>query len=139
MPYLQVDLPAPAGPDVKRRFARRLAELYAEAMLTQPHIPSIAFRELGPDNLVRFQDGELKPVLVVMCDVRRGREPAVRETLARAIAAECSAAFDIPERQVVVEFTQHAPDEMFRYGSMAPEWTPSEVLPGALPTGPQTR
>jgi len=74
-----------------------------------------------------------------MCDVRRGREPAVRETLARAIAAECSAAFDIPERQVVVEFTQHAPDEMFRYGSMAPEWTPSEVLPGALPTGPQTR
>ena len=127
MPYLQVDLPAPASAEVKRRFAQRLAELYAAAMLTQPHIPSIAFRELGADNLVRFQDGVLQPVLVVMCDVRRGRDPAVRETLARAIAAECSAAFAIAERQVVVEFTQHSGDEMFRYGAMAPEWSSAEA------------
>src|ERR1700733_2135391 len=63
VPYLQVDLPGPAGADVKRRFAQRLAELYAEAMLTQAHIPSIAFRELGPGNLVRLQDGILQPVL----------------------------------------------------------------------------
>jgi hypothetical protein len=127
---LQVDLPGPASADVKRRFAQRLAELYAEAMLTQPHIPSIAFRELGADNLVRFQDGVLQPVLVVMCDIRRGREPAVREALARAIAAECSSAFQIDERQVVVEFTQHSADEMFRYGNMAPEWSPAEAIGG---------
>jgi phenylpyruvate tautomerase PptA (4-oxalocrotonate tautomerase family) len=132
MPYLQVDLPGPASADVKRRFAQRLAELYAAAMLTQPHIPSIAFRELGPDNLVRLQDGVLTPVVVVMCDIRRGREPAIREALARAIAAECSSAFGIDERQVVVEFTQHTPDEMFRYGNMAPEWSPAEAIPGAL-------
>jgi phenylpyruvate tautomerase PptA (4-oxalocrotonate tautomerase family) len=132
MPYLQVDLPVPASPEVKQRFARRLAALYAEAMLTQPHIPAIAFRELGPGNLVRLQDGELQPVLVVMCDIRRGREPAVREALARAIVAECSSAFGIPERQVVVEFTQHTPDEMFRYGNMAPEWSPDEAVPGAV-------
>jgi len=132
MPYLQVDLPAPASADVKRRFARRLAELYAEAMLTQPHIPAIAFRELGQGNLVRLQDGALVPVLVVMCDIRRGREPEIREALARAIAAECSSAFAIDERQVVVEFTQHTPDEMFRYGNMAPEWSPAEGIPGAL-------
>jgi hypothetical protein len=131
MPYLQVDLPAPAGAEVKRRFAERLAELYACAMLTQPHIPSIAFRELGPGNLVRFQDGTLQPVLVVMCDIRRGRDAAVREALARAISAECSAAFAIDEGQVVVEFTQHSADEMFRYGAMAPEWTPAEAAPGA--------
>ena len=127
MPYLQVDLPSPASADVKRRFAQRLAELYAQAMLTQPHIPAIAFRELGAGNLVRFQDGVLQPVLVVMCDIRRGREPDVREALARAIAAECSSAFTIDERQVVVEFTQHTPDEMFRYGNMAPEWSPAEA------------
>jgi phenylpyruvate tautomerase PptA (4-oxalocrotonate tautomerase family) len=132
MPYLQVDLPEPASADLKRRFARRLAELYATAMLTQPHIPSIAFRELGPGNLVRLQDGVLQPVIVVMCDIRRGRQPEVREALARAIAAECSSTFAIDERQVVVEFTQHAPDEMFRYGKMAPEWSPAETIPGAL-------
>lgn len=128
MPYLQVDLPGPASADVKRRFAQRLAELYAEAMSTQSHIPAVAFRELGADNLVRFQDGVLQPVLVVMCDIRRGREPAAREALARAIAAECSSAFAIAERQVVVEFTQHTGDEMFRYGNMAPEWSPDEAI-----------
>jgi phenylpyruvate tautomerase PptA (4-oxalocrotonate tautomerase family) len=132
VPYLQVDLPEPASADVKRRFARRLAELYATAMLTQPHIPSIAFRELGPGNLVRLQDGVLQPVLVVMCDIRRGRQPEIREALARAIAAECSSTFAIDELQVVVEFTQHTPDEMFRYGKMAPEWTAAESIPGAL-------
>lgn len=127
MPYLQVDLPRAASIAVKHRFARRLAELYAAAMETQPHIPSIAFRELGTGNLVRFQDGKLQPVLVVMCDIRRGRPPEQREALARAIAAECSAAFAIEERQVVVEFTQHTPDEMFRYGAMAPEWSAGEA------------
>lgn len=132
MPYLQVDLPGPASADVKLRFAQRLAELYAQAMLTQPHIPSIAFRELGAGNLIRFQDGVFVPVLVVMCDIRRGREPAVREALARAIAAECSSAFAIDERQVVVEFTQHSADEMFRYGNMAPEWSPAEAANGGL-------
>jgi hypothetical protein len=132
VPYLQVDLPVPASLEVKHRFARRLAALYAEAMLTQPHIPAIAFRELGAGNLVRLQDDVLQPVLVVMCDIRRGREPDVREALARAIAAECSAAFGIAERQVVVEFTQHTPDEMFRYGNMAPEWSPAEAVPGAV-------
>lgn len=127
MPYLQVDLPAPASAPVKARFAQRLAELYAAAMETEPHIPSIAFRELGAGNLVRWQDGELRAVLVIMCDIRRGRPPDQREALARAIAHEAALAFAIDELQVVVEFTQHSPDEMFRYGKIAPEWSPNEA------------
>jgi phenylpyruvate tautomerase PptA (4-oxalocrotonate tautomerase family) len=127
MPYLQVDLPAPASAAVKARFAQRLATIYAEAMETQPHIPSIAFRELGPGNLVRFQDGELRAVLVIMCDIRRGRPAEQREALARTIANEAATAFGIDVLQVVVEFTQHTPDEMFRYGKIAPEWSPDEA------------
>jgi len=127
VPYLQVDLPKSVSAEAKARFAARLAELYAVAMETQPHIPSIAFRELGEGNLVRLQDGALQPVVVVMCDIRRGRPAEQREALARDISAECASAFDVPERQVVVEFTQHTPDEMFRYGAMAPEWTPAEA------------
>lgn len=129
MPYLQVDLPAPASEAAKARFARRLAAIYAEAMETQPHIPSIAFRELGAGNLVRLQDGELRAVLVIMCDIRRGRPAGQREALARTIASEAAAAFDIDALQVVVEFTQHTPDEMFRYGKIAPEWSPGEAAP----------
>jgi phenylpyruvate tautomerase PptA (4-oxalocrotonate tautomerase family) len=127
VPYLQIDLPAPASAEAKAAFARRLAALYAEAMETGSHIPSIAFRELGAGNLIRLQDGELRAVLVVMCDIRRGRPPGQREALARAIAHEAAAAFAIDAHQVVVEFTQHTPDEMFRYGAIAPEWSPNEV------------
>lgn len=127
MPYLQVDLPAPAGAAAKERFARALADLYATAMETGSHIPSIAFRELGPGNLVRLQDGELRAVLVIMCDIRRGRPPEQRETLARAIATLASEIFEVDALQVVVEFTQHTPDEMFRYGAIAPEWSPQEA------------
>jgi phenylpyruvate tautomerase PptA (4-oxalocrotonate tautomerase family) len=127
MPYLQVDLPAPASDAVKARFAKRLAAIYAEAMETQPHIPSIAFRELGAGNLVRLQDGELRAVLVIMCDIRRGRPPEQREALARTIATEAALAFGMEFMQVVVEFTQHTPDEMFRYGKIAPEWSSGEA------------
>ena len=127
MPYLQVDLPAPASAAAKERFARELAELYAAAMETQSRIPSIAFRELGPGNLVRLQDGELRAVLVIMCDIRRGRPPDQRETLARSIAQLAAAAFAIDDLQVVVEFTQHTPDEMYRYGAIAPEWSAAEA------------
>jgi phenylpyruvate tautomerase PptA (4-oxalocrotonate tautomerase family) len=126
MPYLQIDLPRAVDPDDKRRFAERLARIYAETMETQPHIPAIGFRELGPNNLVRLQEGALRPVVVVTCDVRRGRPPEQRERFARRIAAECSAAFDIDVMQVVVEFTQHDADEMFRYGATAPEWSAAE-------------
>jgi len=127
MPYLQVDLPAPASAEAKASFARSLASLYAQAMETGSHIPSIAFRELGADNLVRLQDGELRAVLVVMCDIRRGRPAEQREALARAIAQLAAESFAIDQLQVVVEFTQHTPDEMFRYGAIAPEWSPGEA------------
>lgn len=127
MPYLQIDLPAPASAAAKQHFARELAELYATAMETQARIPSIAFRELGAGNLVRLQDGELRAVLVIMCDIRRGRPPDQREALARAIAQLAATTFEIDELQVVVEFTQHTPDEMYRYGAIAPEWSANEA------------
>ena len=128
MPYLQVDLPRAYPSAAKSGFVRALAELYARAMATQPHIPSIALRELAPGQLVRVQDGVPREVAVVMCDVRRGRDAAQREAFARDLCALVATTFAIDPRQVVVEFTQHAADEMFRYGAIAPEWTPSEAV-----------
>lgn len=128
MPYLQIDHPVAVDAATKRALATRLAGLYADVMKTQPHIPSIAFRELGAESLFRLQDGELRSVVVVMCDIRRGRPNEQREVLARAIVTECSTAFAIDSKQVVVEFTQHTPDEMFRYGAIAPEWSADEKI-----------
>ena len=126
VPFLQIDLPKTYPTQVKAAFARELAVLYAGTMETQSHVPSIAFRELGPGNLVRLQDGALRDVAVVMCDIRRGRDAAQREALARKIAALVASSFALDALQVVVEFTQHASDEMFRYGAIAPEWSAAE-------------
>jgi hypothetical protein len=128
IPYLQVDLPWSYPREVKRGFAERLAVLYSDAMETQARIPSIAIRELGPDGVLRLEDGKLENVIVVMCDIRRGRPPDQREALARRIVAECAATFDFDPMRVVVEFTQHTPDEMYRYGALAPEWDATEAL-----------
>ncbi|GAC1408375.1 MAG: hypothetical protein NVSMB64_16530 [Candidatus Velthaea sp.] len=127
MPFLQVDLPGSYPADVKRAFAARLIRLYAETMQTQERIPSVALRELGPDNLLRLNGGELSSPIVVMCDVRRGRPAAQREFLAERIVAECAATFGVEADDVVVEFTQHTPDEMYRYGALAPEWDAAEA------------
>lgn len=127
MPYVQIDLPRSYPSETKAGFARTLAELYARAMETQAHVPSIAIRELGAGHLVRLQAGELREVAVVMCDIRRGRDAATRERFARELCALVATSFALDPLQVVVEFTQHAADEMFRYGAIAPEWSPGEA------------
>ncbi|GAC1421296.1 MAG: hypothetical protein NVSMB5_14360 [Candidatus Velthaea sp.] len=127
MPYLQVDLPGSYPADTKRAFAARLIRLYAATMQTQERIPSVALRELGPDNLLRLNGPEVSNAIVVMCDVRRGRPAEQRELLAQRIVAECASTFDVAPDDVVVEFTQHTPDEMYRYGALAPEWDAAEA------------
>jgi len=74
----------------------------------------------------------LQPVLVVMCDIRRGRDRRFASGSHARSRQSVRPRLGIAERQVVVEFTQHTPDEMFRYGNMAPEWSPAEAVPGAL-------
>jgi hypothetical protein len=74
MPYLQVDLPAPASAEAKRSFA---------------------FRELGAENLVRLQDGELRAVLVV----NAAQAFAIDFLASRRRIYAASARRDVPIRQ----------------------------------------
>jgi len=129
MPYLQLDLPARYAPDVKRRVAGRLGALYAEVMQTRPSMVNVGFRELGPDNLYRCGDGEPAAGLIVMCDVRRGRPANQRLLLAEGILAVCVEELGVRKEQVVVEFTQHAADEMYRAGGWGREWSGAESAP----------
>lgn len=131
MPYLQVDVPGSYPVARKRAFAQRLAEVYARVMETDVRIPAVGVRELGAENLYRFEQGEARNVVVVMCDIRRGRPVDQRERFAREIVALCATTFDVDERHVVVEFTQHSADEMFRYGQLAPQWSADEAAPNA--------
>ena len=131
MPYLQLDLPFTAEAARKRACAVRLADAHAEIMQTQARIVSVAFRELGPGNVVRNDgpgEGEarLREVVVALCDVRRGRSPDDRDRFARRLCDEVAGSLGWPPDRVVVEFTQHEGSEMFRDGALAPDWSPSE-------------
>ena len=127
MPYLQLDLPGHYPAATKRGLAARLGALYAAIMQTTPGMVNVGFRELGADNLYRCGDAEPEPAAVVHCEVRRGRPAAQRLALAEAVAAACAEALGLRRDRLVVEFTQHAADEMYRDGAWGREWDPAEA------------
>jgi len=119
----------PLDAETKRRRAEAIGERYAAVMETGRNIPAIVIRDAGGGGPYRYQDGALRDVAVIMCDVRRGRDAAQRERLARDLVALIAGETQLPELQIVVEFTQHEPSEMFRYGAIAPEWESAEAEP----------
>jgi phenylpyruvate tautomerase PptA (4-oxalocrotonate tautomerase family) len=126
MPYLQFDLPRSYPAETKRQLARRVGQIYAEVMQTTPDIVKVAFRELGAENLFRCGRDEPGPVVVLMCDIRRGRPAAQRQAVASALAAAAAEALEVSLDQVEIEFTQHPGDEMYRHGALVADWLPAE-------------
>ena len=129
MPYIQFDLPGEYRAETKRALAEDVGALFAEIMQTKSAGVNIAFRELGASNVHRWRSGALSPVVVVLCEVRRGRPAEQRRRLAEAIIGVAAGRLDWPADDFVVEFTQHAGDEMYRDGAFAPEWSAEEESP----------
>ena len=128
MPYLQLDVPRRYPVEVKRPLAGRLGDIYADVMQTTPNKVAIAFRELETGSLWRCGAGEPTPTAVIMCDIRRGRPAEQRARLAEALVAACAEALALPSAALLVEFTQHAGDEIFMSGrGLARDWTPAEA------------
>ena len=65
---------------------------------------------------------------LMMCDVRRGRSPAVREQLCERMLVVCEEVLGIEPTTLKIEFTQHAGDELFHphRGRFNSEWTESD-------------
>ena len=128
MPYLHLDLPLAVAPSDRGRIAGRLARLYAGVMETDPQRVTVAFRELGENGVVRTTAaGELETVVVVNCDIRRGRPAEQRARLAEAVAGLLEEELGWPPARTVVEFTQHPGDEVWRASGLASDWTPAEA------------
>jgi phenylpyruvate tautomerase PptA (4-oxalocrotonate tautomerase family) len=128
MPYLHLDLPVAVAPAHRAVIAPRLARVYAEVMETNPERVTVAFRELGENGVVRIgPDGVLETVVMVNCDVRRGRSPEQRERLGDAVAAALEETLDWPRRRTILEFTQHAGDEVWRSTGLGTDWSPDEA------------
>ena len=127
MPYYQLDLPGSYPAHLKNALARTIAVTHAAIMEAQPDIVSVSFRELGAGNVLRYQAGEMREFILMMCEVRRGRPADQRLRLAQALQAEIARAFAWPIERIVIEFTQHEGDEMFRDGAWGPTWSPGEA------------
>ena len=127
MPYLQLDVPRSYPAETKRELARRMGEIYARIMQTDPGRVRVGFHELPPGNLWHCTDGEPRPGVVLSCDIRKGRTAEQRAELAEALIRACAEALELPG-EVLVEFTQHSGDELYRQGrGMAGEWTADEA------------
>src|SRR5688572_10049023 len=127
MPYLQLDVPRAYPVEVKRRLARRMGEIYARVMQTEASRVRVGFRELAEGNLWHCTEGEPRPGVVLACDIRRGRTAAQRAALSEELIAACREVLDLPG-DVLVEFTQHSGDELYREGKgMARDWTPQDA------------
>jgi len=128
MPYLHLDLPVAVAPDDRAQIAARLAQVYAGVMETNPERVTVAFRELGENGVVRLRsDGELETVIMVNCDIRRGRPPEQRERLGDDVADVLDDVLGWPRERTLLEFTQHAGDEFWRSTGLGTDWTPEEA------------
>ena len=128
MPYLHLDLPLAVAAADRAEIATGLAHTYARVMETNPERVTVAFRELGDDGVVRIgPGGVLETVIVVNCDVRRGRPPEQRERLGDAVAALLEEALGWPRRRKILEFTEHAGNEVWRSTGLGTDWSPREA------------
>jgi phenylpyruvate tautomerase PptA (4-oxalocrotonate tautomerase family) len=132
MPYLHLDLPGAYEPSTKRELAMRLCKLYAEVMQTELWRPNVGIAELGSDNLFHLGENELEPIVMVLCETRRGRPDDDRLKLAHGIVDICVDILRVPRRSVMVEFTLHTGHEIVRDGSWVKDWTRDEA--GRRPT-----
>ena len=125
MPYLHLDLPLAVPALGRARVAGRLARLYAEVMEAELWRVTVGFRELGEHGVVRLgADGEVETVLMVQCDVRRGRSAEQRARLGEGIAGVLEDELEWPPSHTIVEFTQHAGDEFWRADGLSQDWAP---------------
>jgi phenylpyruvate tautomerase PptA (4-oxalocrotonate tautomerase family) len=129
MPYLQLDVSERYTPDVKRRLAKKLGQVYAERMQADVNRVSIAIRELTPGGLWRCTTEEPYEAALLMCDIRKGRPPEQRAALAKALIDACIDVLGFRIDQINVEFTQHSGDEMYHplRGGLSQDWQPGEA------------
>ncbi|MFZ1961749.1 MAG: tautomerase [Methylovirgula sp.] len=135
MPNLQLDVPGKFPLTVKRDLAKRFGDLYAATMETTPDLVDVTFRELGEGNLWRCGEKGPVPAATLICDIRRGRPPELRERLARALVNACVEALGLDPLLISVEFTQHSGDEIYRTilidgvprGGLSKDWSASET------------
>jgi phenylpyruvate tautomerase PptA (4-oxalocrotonate tautomerase family) len=131
MPFVQIHTSRATSPAVRARLGRALANAYAEHMQISHRIVNVGFLPYARYDLVRYDGPADAPqeMTVVTCEIRSGRTPEMLETAGRAIMAACARELGIAESRVVVYFSEHAGQQIYRDGGRAPDWSPAERAP----------
>src|SRR5947207_14286132 len=114
MPYLQLDVSGSYAPNVKRRLAKRMGEIYALTMQADVNRISVAIRELTPGGPWRCTPSEPYEAALLMCDIRKGRPPEPRAEPAKALVDAGIDPLRLTIEPVHVEFTPHPGDDSDR-------------------------
>jgi phenylpyruvate tautomerase PptA (4-oxalocrotonate tautomerase family) len=127
MPFVQIHTAREISADKIARAGVALANAYARCMQTNSRIVNVGFSRYEAGSLARFDaEGGPKEMLILTCDVRRGRSPDILEAFGKELTALCAREFGIGEAQVAVYITEHDTHEIYRDGGRAPHWSEAE-------------
>lgn len=121
MPLLQFDTTLSLTAAEKASFAETVTDLYTTEMATTAGHVAVAFRDRAPEDLHlgRAVDG---PLLFLDADIRRGRSFERKRAFALAVMDHAGAAFDVPDENLKVVFTEHEGAEMMGVDRVGGEW-----------------
>ena len=129
MPYLQLDVNGHYPTATKQLLASRMGEIYAEMMQADIKRVTVTIRELGEGAVWRNINGVTVQTALLMCDIRKGRTPERRASLAKTLIDVCTEILGLEPGHLNVEFTQHSGDEMYHamLGGLSDDWKEDEV------------
>ncbi len=123
MPLLQFDVSLSLSDAEKASFAEHVTDLYtAEMATTSGHVAvTIRERDRAEMHLGRAVDG---PLLFLDAEIRQGRSVDRKRAFALATMEHAAAAFDLPEENMKVVFTEHPGQSMMGVDRVGGEWNP---------------
>ncbi|WP_433630241.1 tautomerase [Halomicrococcus sp. NG-SE-24] len=122
MPLLQFDTTLSLAADEKTTFAERVTELYTHEMATTAGHVAVTIRERADAemHLGRGVDG---PLLFLDAQIRRGRSHERKRAFALGTMEYAGDAFDVPDPNMKVVFTEHPGEAMMGVDRVGGEWT----------------
>jgi len=123
MPLLAFETDFAVEPGDADALCRRTTELYADHMRTGTDHVAVAVRDDRHLALGRSVDG---PHVFLHADVREGRSDDRKRAFALAAMDLVRDRFDVPEPNLKVAFTEHAPGELMGYDRVGGAWSPAD-------------
>lgn len=126
MPHLQFELNFSPSATEKRAFADAVKQYFADIMSTGTDHIGITFRCYEKDDLVFGRAGADGRIVFLNADIRLGRTAEQKRRLALSILAEISHAWDMPQENVYVVYTEHDGPDFQLSDRVLPSWQTGE-------------